>query len=164
MQPNAIKPILEGPGTKLNADISPDGRWLAYQSNEAGQFQIFVRPFPNVDAGRWQITTDQTGSDRPLWSRNGRELLYVTGREGGDRTIMAVPIQTTPSFEYGKPTKLFTGRYSMPLAVRAFDVAPDGQKFLMIKIAQTVDPAAQTASAFIVLNWFEELKARLPPL
>jgi Tol biopolymer transport system component len=170
-RPNEIKPLVEGPGAKSHAEISPDGRWLAYQASESGRFQVFVRPFPNVNDGRWQITTDQTGGARPIWNRNGRELVYVTGTDNApipkgaldvDRTIMSVPIQTKTGFEYGKPTRLFTGRYSMTLAMRAYDVSPDGQKFLMIKEAQT-DASAVDARAVIVVNWFEELKARLPP-
>ena len=59
-----------------NGEVSPDGRWLSYESNESGQFRIYVRPFPAVDQGRWQVSTD--GGRQPLWARNGRELIYMT--------------------------------------------------------------------------------------
>ena len=89
-----------------NGEISPDGRWLSYESNESGQFQIYVRPFPAVDQGRWQVSTG--GGRQPLWARNGRELIYVTS----DGTLMGVPVdvrQTNASFVAGTPATLVGG-------------------------------------------------------
>ena len=63
---------------RLDAEISPDGRWLAYHSNESGRFEVFVRPFPNVDAARWQISSD--GGTRAAWSRDGKELFYLDAK------------------------------------------------------------------------------------
>jgi eukaryotic-like serine/threonine-protein kinase len=160
-RPTEIAPLIGGPGSQINAEISPDGHWVAYQSAESGQYHIYVRPFPNVNAGRWQITTEQAGGVRPLWARNGRELFYVAGVDP-DRALMTVPIQTTPTFQYGKPTKLFDARYFMSLPGRTFDVSPDGQRFLMIKEAQTADAQSSSPQTVIVLNWLEELKTRVP--
>jgi eukaryotic-like serine/threonine-protein kinase len=154
-RPKEILPLIDDNGAQSNAEISPNGQWIAYQSNESGLFQIYVRPFPDVKAGKWQITTD-TGT-RPVWARNGRELFYLAGREGA---VTSVPIQTTPTFTYGKATKLFEGRYWNAAPSRSFDVSPDGQKFLMIKETETSN--ATPASTVIVLNWIEELKQRLP--
>jgi serine/threonine-protein kinase len=134
-----------------NGELSPDGRWLAYQSNESGQNQIYVRPFPNVDAGRWQIST--SGGTRPAWARNGRELFYLDTVNA----MTAVPVQATSTFNAGTPKKLFDGRdFAATAAVRDYDVSLDGQRFLMIK-----DPTS-TPSMVVVVNWSEELKARVP--
>src|SRR5207237_4740560 len=84
-----------------NGELSPDGHWLAYQSDESGQNQIYVRPFPNVDTGRWQIST--SGGTKPAWARNGRELFYLDNANA----MTAVPVQTTPPFGAGTPKKLF---------------------------------------------------------
>ena len=70
-----VETLVQTTFTERNGEISPDGRWLAYQSDESGQFEIYVRPFPDVNSGRWQISTG--GGTRPLWARRGRELFYV---------------------------------------------------------------------------------------
>lgn len=114
--------------------------------------QISVRPFPNVDAGHWTIST--SGGTRPLWARSGRELFYLDGAGAMTR----VPIQTTPTFSAGTPLKLFDTRYFNSGLGRTYDVSPDGQRFLMIKAAGT----EQAPSIVVVLNWLEELKAKLP--
>jgi len=141
------------------AEISPDGRWLAYATNESGQFEIHVRPFPNVNDGRWPISTG--GGTKPVWSRNGRELFYLDGTNN----LMSVPVQTTgPAFTAGNPVKLLDGRYYVGAPPnRAYDVSPDGQRFLMIKDSATSDPTQNAAppSLVVVLNWFEELKTRV---
>ena len=101
------QPLLNTTFAEANGEISPNGRWMAYQSNESGTYQIYVRPFPNVDGGRWQIST--TGGTKPLWAHNGRELFY-----DGNGALMAVAVQATDTtFSAGNPTKLFdTGPYA----------------------------------------------------
>jgi hypothetical protein len=74
-----VEPLLRSATPSTNGEISSDGRWFAYQSNESGQFQVYVRPFPNVDDGRVQISSD--GGARPMWARNGRELFYLDGSD-----------------------------------------------------------------------------------
>ena len=87
-------------------EFSPDGRYLAYQSNESGRIEVYVRPFPQVDSGRWQIST--AGGTRPAWARNGRELFYLDA----SNTLTAVPVQTSGStFSAGKPAKVFDAKY-----------------------------------------------------
>src|SRR5262249_47746998 len=152
------KPLIEGPEIQTNAEISPDGRWLAYESSESGQREIIVRPFPNVDAGRWQISTN--GGLRPVWARNGRELFCDAIRDVG---ITAVSITEGATFSYGNPVKLFattTGYYKSPSAGRTYDVSPDGQKFLMIKDA-TETSRRSSANMVVVLNWVDELRQRM---
>ncbi len=140
------------------AEFSPDGRYLAYQSaeGEPGQSEIYVRPFPQVDSGRWQIST--TGGTRPAWARSGRELFYLDA----SNTLTAVPVQTSGStFSAGKPAKVFDAKYSTPFPPRSYDVSADGQRFLMLKDSAAGDPNATPASMVVVEHWFEELKQRV---
>ena len=146
------EPLLQTPFTEDNGEISPDGKWLAYQSNESGRFEISVRPFPNVNDGHWTISTG--GGTRPLWTRRGTELFYLDSASAMTR----VPIQTAPTFSAGTPTKVFDTPYVIGPAGRTYDVSPDGQRFLMIKDVGT----EQVPSMVVVLNWLEELKAKLP--
>jgi len=99
------QPLVQTPFSELNGEISPDGRWVAYQSNESGRPEVYARPFPDVNSGRWQISTD--GGMRPLWARNGRELFYLTSTGG----VMSVAVEEGSGFTVGRPTKLFEGRY-----------------------------------------------------
>jgi serine/threonine protein kinase len=138
---------------ELNADISPDGRWLVYQSDESGQNEIYVRPFPTVQGGQWKISP--AGGTRPLWARSGRELFYLAS--GG--TVMATPIESSSSFKWGNPTKLFSGPYYAGLNGRTYDVSSDGQQFLMIKAVSTVNTMPRI---IVVENWLDELKRLVP--
>ena len=132
-------------------EISPDGRWLAYHSNESGRNEVYVRPFPNVDGGRWQISTG--GGSRPAWSGNGRELFYF----GPNTAMMVVAVQTTPTFSTGNPSKLFDGPWFAQQGGRTYDVSRDGQRFLMIKDATlsttTGNQPAALPTITVVLNW-----------
>lgn len=132
--------------------ISPDGRWLAFVSNESGQRQIHVRPFPSGD-GNWMISTD--GGTQPMWSRDGRELFY----RNGDR-MMKVPVTGGQgAFAAGGPVLLFEGRYESPALRSNYDVTSDGRAFVMVKSA---DPEASNRQLNIVVNWADELTAHLP--
>jgi serine/threonine-protein kinase len=153
--PRQTEPLVQTTFVEDNGELSPDGRWLAYQSGESGRPQISVRPFPNVDSGHWTIST--TGGTKPLWARSVKELYYLAL----DGVMMAVPIQGTPAFSAGNPTKLFDTRYYAAGNARTYDVSRDGQKFLMIKDAGG-DPASTPTGIVVVLNWTEELKARVP--
>ncbi len=139
------------------AEISPNGRYIAYKSNESGQVEIYVRPFPQVDSGRWRIST--SGGTRAAWARNGRELFYLDA----SNALIAVQVQTSGStFSTGNQAKVFDGKYAEPFPARHYDVSADGQRFLMLKEVAAGDPNATPASLVVVLNWFEELKARVP--
>ena len=112
-----------------------------------------MKPYPGP-GGKWQISTE--GGAEPVWNPNGRELFYRSGDE-----MMAVDIATQPGFAAGKPRMLFKGGYELaPIPVTNFDVSPDGQHFLMIK--PTEQEQAAPTQINIVLNWFEELKRRVP--
>jgi Tol biopolymer transport system component len=143
--------------TKFNEaapQFSPDGHWLAYVSDESGRKEIYVQPYPGP-AGKWQISTE--GGAEPLWNRNGRELFYRNGNK-----MMAVEITTKPSFSPGTPKMLFEGQYqTLPtISTPNYDVSADGQRFLMLK--PTEQEQAATTQINVVLNWFEELKQRVP--
>jgi eukaryotic-like serine/threonine-protein kinase len=147
------QPFLRTPFTESAPRFSPDGHWLAYTSDESGRFEIYAQPYPGP-GGKWQISTD--GGREPVWNPNGRELFYRSGDK-----MMAVDVTTQPSFSVGKPRMLFEGPYMpTPSTFPDYDVSPDGQRFLMLK------PVEQTGAAptqiNVVLNWFEELKRRVP--
>ena len=150
------EPLMKTPSTELNAEVSPDGRWLAFDSDESGQSEVYVRPFPNVNDGRWQISSG-SGS-KPVWARHGQELFY----EDNAGAVFTVTYASTPGFSSGVPKKLFDGQTTFRGAStgRTWDVGPDG-RFLMVR-----DPALDTKNAVpfsIVLNWAEEVRAKLPP-
>ena len=159
----ASEPLLATEFSERNGELSPDRRWMAYQSNASGEYQIYVRPFPNVDEGRWQISTG--GGTRPLWSPDGRELFYVAS--GGQ--LMAVSVQTDPTFAVGNAEVALEGLYFAPsggFPGRTYDISPDGQRFLMIKEGAprdlTNDPFAGLIRIEVVLNWHQELLERVP--
>ena len=136
--------------------ISHNGKWIAYTSNESGRNEIYVRPFPEVDKGKWQISTG--GGDSPLWSRDDRELFYRSGD-----AFVSVPVRSDPVFSPGTAQILFRGTYVNEGASATWDISSDGKWFLMIKesaAAITTSPGPRKIN--IVLNWFEELKARAP--
>jgi Tol biopolymer transport system component len=134
--------------------FSPDGRWLAYISNETGRYEVYVQPYPGP-GGKWQISTE--GGTEPQWNLNGRELFY---RNGGK--MMAVDIAAQSGFSAGTPHMLFEGKYEpAPVPGDNYDVSPDGQRFLMVKPVEQEQAAPTQIN--VVLNWFEELKQKVPP-
>ena len=138
------RPILQGPFRYGGAMLSPDGKWLAYESNESGKVEVYVTEFPGP-GGKWQISTD--GGRGALWAPDGREIFYRK-----DKKVMRVAVTTAPAFAASRPETLFEGEYES-----GWDIAPDGKRFLMIK-----DETAESAPKHLnlVLNWFEDLKAR----
>jgi Tol biopolymer transport system component len=150
-----VEPFLATPFNEGAPQFSPDGRWLAYVSNESGRYEIYVQPYPGPGA-KSQISTD--GGGEPLWNPDGRELFYRSGNK-----MMVVEITAQPSFSAGKPKVLFAGPYQTspnPVPSPNYDVSPDGQRFLMLKPG---DPAGETPTQInVVLNWFEELKRKVP--
>jgi hypothetical protein len=132
--------------SETSPTLSPDGRWLAYVSNESGRYEVYVQSYPGPGA-RLQVSTD--GGRAPLWSADGRQLFYRYADQ-----MMAVPVAAGPSFSAGKPRLLFEGRYA-----GGYDVSPDGRRFLMIRIEEE---SADKTELHVVLNWFEELKRLVP--
>ena len=147
--------LVREPLAQSTAQISPNGRYLAYQSNEAGRFQIYVRPFPDVTAGKWQVS--EHGGTRPAWGANGRELFYVDGAQA----LVAVRVETAGSFAWDNPAKLIENLSDdFAVLIRPYDVTKDG-RFLMLKEDNSRSNTT-AAHVIVVANWFEELKARVP--
>jgi len=145
------KPFIQAKSTVRNAQFSPDGRWVAYASNDTGSWEVYVSPFPNAES-KWQVS--KAGGEEPRWRRDGRELFYVSG-EG---TMMAAPVSTGAGFEAGPPVPLFQTHPREPISVMdafSYDVAADGQRFL---INTRVDEP-QAAPLSVILNWNSDLAA-----
>jgi serine/threonine-protein kinase len=153
-----VEPLIVSAANELNAEVSPDGKWIAYDSNESGQFEMYVRPYPKVNENRWKISVQ--GGRQPLWSRDGRELFYrdFTG------AVMAASVTRSPTFVPGEVKRLldaaaYVGSGSFGSA-RTYDISPDGTRFLLIKRLDPTDKAPP--SLVVVLNWDEELKRLVP--
>lgn len=132
--------------------FSPDGHWIAYTSLESGRSEVYVRPYPGP-GGKYQISSE--GGREPVWNPKGRELFYRAGNK-----MMAVEVTTQGAFSWGKPRALFEGAYvTTPRSLPNYDVSPDGQRFLMLKATEQAQASTQIN---VVLNWFEELKRRVP--
>ena len=142
-------------------DFSPDGRWLAYASDESGRSEVYVQPYPGRGP-RQQVSNE--GGTSPAWSRDGRELFYTTtqtvGGQAAPTSMMSVAIALRPTFTAGAPRVLFRGTYGATAGIRPYDVSPDGRRFLMVQ--QKERPAVSASEMILVQNWLEELKARLP--
>jgi Tol biopolymer transport system component len=143
---------LATPNTERHARFSPDGRSIAYVSNESGQLEVYLRAYPGPGG---KVTISTGGGGEPVWSRDGRELFY---RQGA--TMFAVPVETRPTFKAGTPRRLFEARFNMAGGGghQHFDISPDGQRFLMVRRDQDMGPPRLN----LILNWGEELKARVP--
>ena len=142
--------------TERNASLSPDGKWLAYQSDETGEFQVYVRPFPNVQEGRWQVSSD--GGVWPVWNPMGAELFYV-----GPTHLMALPFVEEEAFSPGPVGEVFAWNYATGLT-RQIAVDLDGERFLALTapINRSGENSPDLASLTVVLNWSEELRDRVP--
>jgi len=148
------QPILADPNFReMGPMFSPDGRWLAFVSDETGRDEVYVQPYPGP--GRRRLISSAGGRE-PVWSPTGRELFY---REG--LAMMAVRVRTDSDFSADKPEKLFEGTYSYePISAHAaYDVSRDGQKFLMVK---NLSEYNRTEKLHLVLNWFDELTRLVP--
>jgi Tol biopolymer transport system component len=152
-----VQPLLASPQfNESNGQISPNGRWLAYQSNESGSGEeIYVRPFPNVDGPKTQVSTG--GGTRPLWSPTGKELFYMTQPS----TIMAAPVDiAAPTLSPGNPVAVVKGDFVSTLYQgRTYTVSSDGKRFIVIK--NTVS-SLTPPQLLLVFNWFDELTRLVP--
>jgi len=138
-----LTPFVQGPYSQWRAEFSPNGKWIAYQSDESGQYEVLVRAFPGPGPER-QVSTD--GGVRPVWSPDEQELFYFNRG-----TIMAVKVDFEPEFQAGKPAPLFEEQ-----GIVDYDIAPDGNRFIMV--TEDRSHTRHTASCLnAVLNAFDEL-------
>ena len=152
------RPFITSPHRDMCPQFSPDGQWLAYFSNEPDHSGVYIRPYPEPEI-KWLVSGKQGGimvpltqpkfqASEPMWSPAGSELFYYR-----DGKMMVASIQTQPKFQASPPRVLFEGSY-----FPAFDISPDGQRFLMAK----QEPRREDGQINVVLNWFEELKRLVP--
>jgi len=145
------EPFLRTRFSESGPQFSPDGHFLSYASEESGRSEVYVQPFPGPGS-KWQISTE--GGTEPLWNPNGQELFYRQGNK-----MMVVDVVTQPAFSVGKPKMLFEGPYlPTPSPLPNYSVSPDGQRFLMLKSVEE----RQATQINVVLNWFEDLKKKVP--
>jgi serine/threonine-protein kinase len=150
---SAPVPLIGTRATEVAPTLSPDGRWLAYASDESGRMEVYARPFPDVESGKWQISTG--GGTEPLWAHSGRELFY----RDGEGNLVAAETGATTGLVVGRQVALFS---ALPFAADAlhqqYDVTPDDQRFIMLR------PVRSDAREDLVMveNWFDELKTKVP--
>jgi Tol biopolymer transport system component len=148
------QPVVSTVARECCAVFSPDGKWIAYVSNESGFDQVYIRPYPG-DV-KFLVSGSEEAAGEPVWSLNGREIFYRSGPK-----MMAVPVETQPTVRTGRPQVLFEGDYrgvsSRPPGYQYYDISPDGQRFVMIK-----ESGQQEGQIHVILNWFEELKRLVP--
>ena len=148
----SLRPLLQTRASEAWAEVSPDGHWLAYGSDSSGTYEVYVQPFPGPGA-REQISFG--GGTSPLWSRDGRELFFLTDGDPGIVRLNAARVTIGQSFSAEKPRELFAGRYARTGGPTAYDVSLDGARFLF---SAYLDPPKQPVTRLrVVLNWFEEL-------
>jgi eukaryotic-like serine/threonine-protein kinase len=153
------KPFVNSPFTEWAPAFSPDGRWLAYTSNESGNYEVYVQPFPGP-GGKWQVSTG--GGNSPRWSRNGKELFYRTG----DNKLMAATYATSgDSFHSDKPQLWSPGQFTEAAGSSAytlnFDLHPDGKRFAVLKVGGTGE-APKVDKVSLIFNFFDELRRKVP--
>ncbi len=154
LKPGEPTPFLRTPFGEEWPAFSPDGRWLAYMSDESGRPEVYVRPFPGP-GGKWQIST--TGGEMPTWSENGGELFYRTA----DSRIMVVTyLIEGDSFRAGRPRLWSEGQFTDRGVARNFDLHPDGKRFAVLKATEESEQTRLTQVIF-VLNWFDEVRRRV---
>ena len=154
-----VTPLVQSPFAERNGVVSPDGRWLAYEATDSGRVEIYVRPFPEVNSGHWQVST--AGGTRPLWARSGQELFYASPTGA----LMRVGVERASSWAATAPTTLVKEGYvTVPGGNpgRTYDISPDGQRFLMIKEGGGSDQTVEPPQVIVVQHWTEELKRLVP--
>jgi len=141
--------FLKAPSVLKNGQFSPDGKWVAYASNETGKWEIYVTSFPEP-RGKWQVSVG--GGEQPRWQGDGRELFYLSS----DNKMMAVPVTIGPNFDSGTPTELFQTNPRLPVSFNdqsVYDVSRDGRRFLIL----TQVKEAEAPPMSVVLNWSAKL-------
>ena len=151
-------PLVRSPFSDVEPALSPDGRWLAYVSDESGQPQVYVQPFPGP-VTRHQIST--SGGREPLWARDGRTLYYLVPRPPaiGGHAVMAVPVTSGTRLTWEKPKLLFHTQYGGITPVRGYDIAKDGRFLMALSEPVTITAATHLD---IIQNWSTDLLKKVP--
>lgn len=158
-----LRPLVKTPAVERSPAFSPDGRWLAYESNASGRFEVYVQPHP-VAGGRLQVSVD--GGRNPAWHPRGTELFFLTaGRATGSGRMMVAGFDGRSASPIGSPRPLFDFDLRelalQCIPVRCYDVMPDGNGFFGIQRLPAPPPTPVTHIEF-VLNWVQELRAKMP--
>ena len=147
-----LVPLVASPATEMFPALSPDGRWLAYSSNESGTSEIYVRPFPETATAKWQVST--AGGTEPIWAATGHELFYINGKS----QMVSAEIRLAPAFSVGEQHTLFSTASYVRAGSHSYAVVPDDRRFLMVREGD----ATQQGDLVLAENWFQELKAKAP--
>jgi serine/threonine-protein kinase len=149
------EPLIATRANEQDPDISPDGRWLAYVSDETGRQEVYVRPFPEA-GGRWQVSTE--GGSFPLWSRAGHELFFIAA----DHMMVAPYDARGASFESGKPSRWSDQEFLNPSLHRMFDGMPDGKRFIELRPLNPSSQNRASSELTFIVNFFQELNRTAP--
>jgi eukaryotic-like serine/threonine-protein kinase len=146
-------PLVASPATELFPALSPDGRWLAYGSDESGTMEIYVRPFPETATAKWQVST--AGGREPAWAGSGRELFYVNGKS----EMVSAEVRPGAAFSVGQQRVLFsTAPFARAGSIQSYAVSPDDRRFVMVREGE----ASQQGELVLAEHWLQELTARAP--
>jgi len=147
----AITWLVDGPFAEVRPALSPDGRWMAYQSDESGRYEVYVRPYPDVEAGRWLVST--AGGTSPKWSPDGRELFYYDGHD-----LVSVAIAADRAFSVGRPTPLFDATRFEERLGPVYDVLPDGRGFVMLRQGGLDGETVSRGELRFIQHWASEIR------
>jgi Tol biopolymer transport system component len=148
---SAPLPLVTSPAADLFPSLSPDGRWLAYSSNESGAAEVYVRPFPETSTAKWQVST--AGGTQPLWSADGRELYYINGK----RALVMAAIRPGPTLVVGEQKVLFsTAAYTSGAGVPGYAVSPDGRRFIFTQDGEPL----QESELVVAQGWLQQLDTK----
>ena len=151
------EPLIQTDAAEMNPAISPDGTWIAYNSNRSGRYEVHVERFPELDK---RLVVSRGGGIEPVWSANGKELFY---RSLDGKQFLRVEFDAASGSLRGSSAVLFKGPYAAHLTevpLRTYDITPDGKRFIALKEVPRADSPPRSMRLNVVLNWFEELKRR----
>jgi eukaryotic-like serine/threonine-protein kinase len=153
---SAARQISASRFAQQGVEFSPDGRWMAYTSNESGADEVYVLPFPGPGERR---RLSSSGGTNPAWSADGRELFFAESRPGGRWAMMAMDVSTAGDFTAGVPHALFEAPFAIGRPLRSYDVTPDGHFIMNLP---ELPPAEPVSTLHVVIGWASDLTTRVP--